>query len=74
MIALDYWIGVLGVSFWEYLTDRVGGKNLIPTLGELIAQKAAVSLGELADTTPVSWPNFSWRVPPGFFEKVRIFI
>ncbi len=44
----------LGVSFWEYLTDRVGGKNLIPTLGELIAQKAAVSLGELADTTPVS--------------------
>ena len=45
----------LGVSFWEYLTDRVGGKNLIPTLGELIAQKAAVSLGELADTTPVSF-------------------
>ena len=44
----------LGVSFWEYLTDRVGGKNLIPTLGEIITQKAAVSLGELADTTPVS--------------------
>ncbi len=41
----------LGVSFWEYLTDRVEGTNLIPTLGELIAQKAASSWGELTDTT-----------------------
>jgi hypothetical protein len=38
----------LGISFWEYLTDRVCGKNVIPTLGELIAQKAQ-SLGSLAD-------------------------
>ena len=44
----------LGVSFWEYLTDRVGGKNLIPTLGQLIAQKAKVSLGDLAETVSLS--------------------
>jgi hypothetical protein len=44
----------LGVSFWEYLTDRVGGQNLIPTLGKLIAQKAKVSLGELAQTVSLS--------------------
>ncbi len=44
----------LGVSFWEYLTDRVGGKNLIPTLGELIAQKAGSSLGDLTETVSVS--------------------
>ena len=44
----------LGVSFWEYLTDRVGGKNLIPTLGKLIAQKAKVSLGDLAETVSLS--------------------
>ncbi len=44
----------LGVSFWEYLTDRVEGTNLIPTLGELIAQKAASSLGELTETVSVS--------------------
>ena len=44
----------LGVSFWEYLTDRVSGQDLIPTLGELIAQKAASSLGELPATVSVS--------------------
>ncbi len=44
----------LGVSFWEYLTDRVEGKNLIPTLGKLIAQKAKVSLGDLAETVSLS--------------------
>ena len=43
----------LGVSFWEYLTDRVEGKNLIPTLGELLAQKAAESLGDLTETVSV---------------------
>ena len=43
-----------GVSFWEYLTDRVGGKKLIPTLGKLIAQKAKVSLGDLAETVSLS--------------------
>ncbi len=43
----------LGVSFWEYLTDRVCGKKVIPTLGELIAQKAR-SLGPLADTISLS--------------------
>ena len=44
----------LGVSFWDYLTDRVGGTNLIPTLGEHIAQKAASRLGELTETVSVS--------------------
>ena len=44
----------LEVSFWHYLTDRVGGTNLIPTLGELIAQKAASSLAELTETVSVS--------------------
>ena len=43
----------LGVSFWEYLTDRVYGKKVIPTLGELIAQKAQ-SLGTLADIISLS--------------------
>ena len=43
----------LGVSFWEYLSDRVCGQNLIPTLGELIAQKAR-SLGTLAETASLS--------------------
>ncbi len=43
----------LGVSFWEYLTDRVGGQNLIPQLGELIAEKAK-SLGTLAEKVSVS--------------------
>ena len=43
----------LEISFWEYLTDRVCGKNLIPTLGELIAQKAR-SLGTLAETASLS--------------------
>ena len=33
----------LGVSFWEYLEDRVRGKNALPTLGVLIAQKAIES-------------------------------
>ncbi|NER98997.1 MAG: transposase [Symploca sp. SIO1B1] len=37
----------LGISFWEYLTDRVCDKNLIPPLGQLILQKAG-SLGSLA--------------------------
>ncbi len=44
----------LGVSFWKYLTDRVGRTNLIPTLGEIIAQKAASRLGELTETVSVS--------------------
>ena len=43
----------LGVSFWEYLTDRVCGKKVIPPLGELIAQKAG-SLGTLADISSLS--------------------
>ncbi len=43
----------LGVSFWEYLIDRVCGKNVIPPLGKLIAQKAG-SLGTLADTISLS--------------------
>lgn len=30
----------LGVSFWNYLRDRVFGQNQIPQLGQLIAKKA----------------------------------
>ena len=30
----------LGISFWNYLIDRVCGKNEIPQLAELIAEKA----------------------------------
>jgi hypothetical protein len=30
----------LGISFWNYLIDRVCGKNEIPELAQLIAQKA----------------------------------
>ena len=44
----------LGVSFWEYLKARVSGKNLIPTLGELIVQKALASQGTLAETRSLS--------------------
>ncbi len=43
----------LGVSFWEYLTDRVCDNKVIPPLGELIAQKAQ-SLGTLADIISLS--------------------
>jgi hypothetical protein len=43
----------LGVSFWEYLTDRVCDNKVIPPLGELIAQKAR-SLGRLADIISLS--------------------
>lgn len=32
-----------GISFWEYLMDRTSGKNLIPSMAELI-QKAACGL------------------------------
>ncbi len=44
----------LGISFWQYLTDRVCGQNIIPRLGELIAQKAR-SLGTLAETASLSF-------------------
>ncbi len=43
----------LGVSFWEYLTDRVCDNKVIPPLGELIAQKAR-SLGRLAELISLS--------------------
>ena len=41
----------LGVSFWEYLKDRVSGKNAIPTLGVLITQKAMESQCPLAENS-----------------------
>ncbi len=41
----------LGVSFWEYLQDRVSGKNAIPTLGTLIANKAIESQCPLAENS-----------------------
>ncbi len=43
----------LGVSFWEYLKDRVCSKKLIPPLGQLIAQKAG-SLASLAERGSLS--------------------
>ncbi len=43
----------LGVSFWEYLIDRVCGQNHYPPLGQLIAQKAG-SLGSLAERGSLS--------------------
>ena len=42
----------LGVSFWNYLIDRVCGKNEIPALAQLIAQKAG-SLCSLAQENMV---------------------
>ncbi len=41
----------LSVSFWEYLKDRVSGKNAIPTLGTLIANKAIESQCPLAENS-----------------------
>ena len=35
----------LGISFWEYLKDRVSGKNSIPELAELIRRRAAALAG-----------------------------
>ncbi len=45
----------LGVSFWNYLRDRVFGKNEIPALAKLIAEKAK-SLCPLAQENLVSIP------------------
>ena len=44
----------LGVSFWEYLKDRVSGQNALPTLGVLIAQKAMESQATLAENISLS--------------------
>jgi hypothetical protein len=35
----------LGISFWDYLNDRLSGTNLIPTLPDLIRQRALESPG-----------------------------
>ena len=43
----------LGISFWNYLTDRVCGKNQIPALAQLIAEKSG-SLCSLAQENLVS--------------------
>ena len=32
----------LGISFWDYLRDRVSHANEIPSLAELVRQRAAV--------------------------------
>ena len=31
----------LGISFWDYLTDRVSGRNQIPALSVLVTQRLA---------------------------------
>jgi hypothetical protein len=31
----------LGISFWQYLKDRLSGKNLIPPLPQIVEQKSA---------------------------------
>ena len=33
----------MGMSFWEYLKDRVSGENCIPSLGELVRQNHLAS-------------------------------
>ena len=42
----------LGVSFWSYLRDRIGGVGTILPLGELIRQRAATQLGGLGEAVP----------------------
>jgi len=38
----------LGISFWDYLQDRVVGLDKIPPLGEVIRQQSRASPGQLA--------------------------
>ena len=33
----------LGVTFWRYLQDRIHGRNTIPSLGDLIREKATAT-------------------------------
>jgi hypothetical protein len=42
----------LGVNFWNYLLDRVGGWGLIPRLPDLIRQRAAESQTPFAQAMP----------------------
>ena len=42
----------LGVSFWEYLLDRLLGLRKIPRLAELIRQRAAEASAKLAEAVP----------------------
>jgi hypothetical protein len=42
----------LGVNFWEYLQDRVGGLAKIPRLADLIRQKAMEIAARKAPATP----------------------
>ncbi len=51
MLRLKKTCRKLGVSFWEYLKDRVSGKNVIPPLGTLIANKAIESQSPLAENS-----------------------
>ena len=62
----------LGVSFWEYLLDRVSGKNLIPKLGELMSQKALGSQCPLADNSALSSAIVFAASEPWLFEKLRL--
>ena len=43
----------LGVSFWAYLQDRLGGLGQIPPLGELLRRKASGSVAA-AETVGLS--------------------
>ncbi len=54
MLRLKKTCRKLGVSFWEFLKDRVSGTNLIPRLGVLIAQKAIESQCPLAENSSLS--------------------
>jgi hypothetical protein len=42
----------LGVNFWEYLRDRVGGLGTIPRLADLIRQKAEEIAARKAQAAP----------------------
>jgi len=41
-----------GISFWDYLNDRVCGTYQIPPLGELVRQRAAPGAGTTASALP----------------------
>jgi len=47
----------LGVSFWQYLRDRVGGLGQIPPLGELLRRKAAGQADRPAQPSPEPNPS-----------------
>jgi transposase IS66 family protein len=54
----------LGVSFWQFLSDRLTGTRVIPALPELLRQKAAA--GQAALPSGTSTVAHEPNLPPGF--------